>query len=74
MAVVTRPEAPATIDIAGSAWPVYKLEALAAGLIVCALLGLITCSAQLAVLAAAGVAALRWAFGAARAARSSSSA
>lgn len=72
MAVVTRSETPATIDIAGSAWPVYKLEALAAALVVGALLLLITGSAQVAVLSAAGVAAVRWAFGAVGAARSSS--
>ena len=67
MAVVTPSAASATVDIAGSAWPVYKLEALVAGLVVGALLLLILGSAQSAVLAAAAVAALRWSVGAARA-------
>lgn len=49
-----------TIDIAGTAWPLYKLEALAAGLIVGVLLALLTGSLQIAVLTAAAVAALRW--------------
>ncbi|MFC9999224.1 hypothetical protein [Nocardia sp. NPDC127526] len=54
----------ATVDIAGTAWPVYKLEALAAGLVTALLLALITGSVQTAVLAAATVAALRWIAGA----------
>ncbi|MFC4374418.1 hypothetical protein ACFO5K_09905 [Nocardia halotolerans] len=67
MAVVTPSAASATVDIAGSAWPVYKLEALVAGLVVGALLLLVTGSAQAAVLLAAAVAAVRWTVGAARA-------
>jgi len=39
---------------------VYKLEALALGLLTCLLLFLITGSPQVAVLAAAAVGALRW--------------
>ncbi len=54
------------MDIAGTAWPVYKLEAVAAGLVTALLLALITGSAQTAVLAAATVAALRWITGALR--------
>ncbi|WP_405135894.1 hypothetical protein [Nocardia sp. NBC_01388] len=49
-----------TVSIAGTAWPVYKLEALAAGLIIALVLLLITGSPQIAVLAAATAVALRW--------------
>ncbi|ONM46845.1 hypothetical protein [Nocardia donostiensis] len=49
-----------TCVIAGVTWPVYKLEALAAGLLTLLALGLITASAQTAVLTAASVAALVW--------------
>ncbi len=49
-----------TVDIVGTRWPVYKLEALALGLLTCLLLFLITGSPQVAVLAAAAVGALRW--------------
>lgn len=68
MAVVhpTQVSAPraASVDIAGTRWPVFKLEALAAGLIVALLLVLITASPQIAVLAGASVAAVRWIAGA----------
>lgn len=53
-----------SIDIAGTAWPVYKLEALGAGVVVLLLLALITGSPQIAVLAGASVAAVRWITGA----------
>lgn len=66
MAVLTSPAVSATVDIAGSAWPVYKLEALVAALVVGALLLLIVGSPQVAVLAAAAVAAVRWTIGATR--------
>ncbi|MFE6864336.1 hypothetical protein [Nocardia sp. NPDC057668] len=56
----------ATVGIAGSAWPVFKLEALGLGLAVALLLLLITGAAQTAVLAGATVAALRWIAGAVR--------
>ncbi|MQY21242.1 hypothetical protein [Nocardia macrotermitis] len=64
--VVVNPERAVTrgaheVDIAGVRWPVYKLEALALGLFVALALVLITGSAQLAVLVAAAVAAVRWA-------------
>ena len=59
--------APRTVTLAGVRWPVYKLEALALGLVVVAALLLITGSAQFAVLTAAAVAALRWIAGAASA-------
>ncbi|MFD6401393.1 hypothetical protein [Nocardia sp. NPDC060249] len=68
MAVLTSSAASATVDIAGSAWPVYKLEALVAALVVGALLLLIIGSPQVAVLVAAAVAAVRWTVGATRAA------
>ncbi|QIS02881.1 hypothetical protein F5X71_11645 [Nocardia brasiliensis] len=60
MAIVHPSARRATVDIAGSAWPVYKLDALAAGLVTCLILALITGSPQLAVLAAAAVGATRW--------------
>ncbi|MGW4356274.1 hypothetical protein ACWELJ_29720 [Nocardia sp. NPDC004582] len=50
----------AAVDIAGTAWPVFKLEALFAGVVVAVTLALITGSAQAAVLGAAVIAALRW--------------
>ncbi|PPJ21729.1 hypothetical protein C5E45_09425 [Nocardia nova] len=52
-----------TVRLAGVPWPVYKLEAVALGALVALVLGLITGSAQLAVLVAAGAAALRWIVG-----------
>ncbi|WP_278265599.1 hypothetical protein [Nocardia sp. AG03] len=67
MAVVTPSAARATVDIAGSAWPIYKLEALVAGFVVGAVLLLVLGSPQAAVLVAAAVAALRWTVGAVRA-------
>ncbi|WP_378739465.1 hypothetical protein [Nocardia brasiliensis] len=69
MAVVHPSARSATIDIAGSAWPVYKLEALAAGLLTCLILAVITGSPQIAVLVAAAVGATRWLAGVAVARR-----
>jgi hypothetical protein len=43
---------------------VYKLESVALGALLALILGLITGSAELAVLVAAGAAALRWIVGA----------
>jgi len=63
MAVVHHPSHVArarTVDIAGTRWPVYKLEALALALLTCLLLLLIIGSPQVAVLAATAVGALRW--------------
>ncbi|MBF6148216.1 hypothetical protein A5780_16360 [Nocardia sp. 852002-20019_SCH5090214] len=53
-----------TVRIAGVPWPVYKLESVALGALLALILGLITGSAELAVLVAAGAAALRWIVGA----------
>ncbi|KZF01590.1 MULTISPECIES: hypothetical protein, partial [unclassified Rhodococcus (in: high G+C Gram-positive bacteria)] len=55
---VTRRPAPTlrTADVAGIAWPVYKLEALALGLLVFAATLVIAGSLQAAVLAGAAVA------------------
>ncbi|WP_067717210.1 hypothetical protein [Nocardia yamanashiensis] len=50
----------ASVELAGTAWPVYKLEALGAGLVVGLLLALITGSPQIAVLAAATITSARW--------------
>ncbi|MEV0250508.1 hypothetical protein AB0H76_28210 [Nocardia sp. NPDC050712] len=57
---------PHTVDIAGSAWPVFKLEALAAGLVAGLILALVLGSLQVAVLVGAAVAAGRWALGSRR--------
>ncbi|MFE3260831.1 hypothetical protein ACFXPS_32510 [Nocardia sp. NPDC059091] len=59
----------ASVDIAGTAWPVYKLEALFAGVVVCLTLALITGSVQAAVLGATVIATLRWIIGGARSLR-----
>ncbi|GGK65506.1 hypothetical protein GCM10011591_42120 [Nocardia camponoti] len=53
------------MDIAGSAWPLYKLQALVVGLVVGLLLLVVTSSVDVAVLAAAGAATLRWVLGSA---------
>ncbi|AVP69044.1 hypothetical protein [Prescottella equi] len=50
----------ATVDLAGTAWPLYKLEALAAGLLVFVLVLAVTQVLQPAVLTAAGVAVIVW--------------
>jgi hypothetical protein len=63
MAVVHPPTRSATIDIAGSAWPVYKLDALLIGVATCLVLALITGSPQIAVLVAAALGAARWLIG-----------
>lgn len=63
MAVVLLTTRPTAVDIAGSAWPIYKLEAIALGLVICLVLALITGSLQVAVLVAAGVGAGRWILG-----------
>ncbi|MFF0490786.1 hypothetical protein ACWDSJ_18380 [Nocardia sp. NPDC003482] len=67
MAAVNPTSRTASVDIAGSAWPVYKLEALALALLTCLVLLLVTGSAQVAVLSATLVAALRWIVAAGRA-------
>ncbi|MEV6322064.1 hypothetical protein AB0M45_12845 [Nocardia sp. NPDC051787] len=72
MAVVHPPVRGATIDIAGSAWPVYKLDAVVAGLVSCLVLALITGSLQVAVLAAAALGSAWWVGGLAAARRGSS--
>lgn len=59
-----------TIDIAGTPWPLYKLEALALGVLILSVLALVTGSVQVAVLAGAAVATVRWIVGAVGAARS----
>jgi hypothetical protein len=49
-----------TVDIAGTAWPVYKLESLALGAIVFLATFAITMSLQPAVLLGAAVAVAAW--------------
>lgn len=59
----TRPSAAgvgATVDLAGTAWPLYKLEALAVGLLVFLAVLITTQVLQSAVLAAAGVSVVTW--------------
>ncbi|MGY4102176.1 hypothetical protein ACW2Q0_21875 [Nocardia sp. R16R-3T] len=63
MAVAPLSTRSTAVDIAGSAWPMYKLEAIALGLALCVVLALITGSLQVAVLVAAGVGAGRWLVG-----------
>lgn len=53
----------AVVDIAGSRWPVYKLEALIAGLLVFLALAVVLGSAQAGVLLGAAVSALVWTTG-----------
>lgn len=50
----------ATVDIAGTAWPLYKLEAIAAGLLAFLLVLMVTHTLQTAVLTAAGTAVVVW--------------
>ena len=50
---------PASIEIAGSAWPLYKLEALAAALATCLIFAVITGSLQAAVLTGAVIGVVR---------------
>ncbi|MFC9518476.1 hypothetical protein ACFTSD_22315 [Nocardiaceae bacterium NPDC056970] len=49
-----------TVDLAGTAWPLYKLEALAAGLVAFLLILVVTQVLQTAVLTAAGVTVVVW--------------
>lgn len=49
-----------TADVAGVAWPVYKLEALALGFLVFAATLVVAGSLQAAVLSGAAVAVLAW--------------
>jgi Flp pilus assembly protein TadB len=49
-----------TIDIAGTPWPLYKLEALAAGLLVFFAVLVVTGALQPAALAAAGATVVVW--------------
>ncbi len=48
------------VDIAGTAWPVYKLEALAAAAVALVVVYALTTTAQTAVLTAAGVGLVVW--------------
>ncbi|GGL03952.1 hypothetical protein [Nocardia jinanensis] len=61
--------AAAVVDIAGSRWPVYKLEALIAGLLVFLVPALVLGSVQTGVLLGAAVGALLWTAGRWRAAQ-----
>jgi hypothetical protein len=60
----------AQVPIAGVPWPLYKLVALAAGLVALIVVGVVTASAAPAVLTAAGVTTVVWVvFGVRRASR-----
>ncbi|MBS9371711.1 hypothetical protein [Rhodococcus sp. B50] len=48
------------VDIAGTIWPLYKLEALATGILTLLVVLVVTASAQSAVLGAAAVTVLVW--------------
>lgn len=50
----------ATVDLAGTAWPLYKLEAVVAGAATVLILFVIVRDAQTAVLGAAAIATLTW--------------
>ncbi len=54
---------PPAVDIAGTAWPIYKLEAIAAGLIVFLIVLVVVQSLQIAVLGTAFVATVMWSIG-----------
>ena len=51
---------PTEVQIAGVPWPTYKVVALAAGLLVLFVVGVVTSSAATAVLAGAAVGAVVW--------------
>lgn len=51
---------PTEVPIAGVAWPVYKLVALAIGTLVLVVVGVVTLSAAPAVLSAAASTAIVW--------------
>ena len=51
---------PTEVRIAGVPWPVYKLAALAVGMAVLVIVGVVTANPAPAVLAAAGAAVVVW--------------
>ncbi|MEU2002970.1 hypothetical protein ACH47B_18725 [Rhodococcus sp. NPDC019627] len=57
---ITGSRGPRTVDLAGTAWPLYKLEALAVGLLVFVAVLIITEAVPVAVLTAAAVAVVVW--------------
>ncbi|TQC50396.1 hypothetical protein EEB14_04415 [Rhodococcus sp. WS4] len=57
---VRRSDPVRTVDLAGTEWPLYKLEALAVALLVFATILVITQTLQAAVLTAAAVAVVVW--------------
>ncbi|KAA0021014.1 hypothetical protein [Antrihabitans cavernicola] len=54
------------VDIAGTAWPLYKIEALVVGLLVFVVAVVVVQSLQVAVLSSAAIAAVVWLAGLAR--------
>lgn len=65
-AIDAAPQRPRTVDIAGTAWPLFKLEALVAAVIVFLVAALIVQSLQVSVLAAAATGVIVWLAGSAR--------
>ncbi|MFC9833503.1 hypothetical protein ACFVKB_06720 [Rhodococcus sp. NPDC127530] len=57
---VRRSDRARTVDLAGTEWPLYKLEALAVALLVFATILVVTQTLQAAVLTAAAVAVVVW--------------
>ncbi|AII10066.1 MULTISPECIES: hypothetical protein [Rhodococcus] len=57
---VRRSDPARTVDIAGTPWPLYKLEALAVALLVFVTILVVTQTLQAAVLTAAAVAVVVW--------------
>ncbi|MGC0364449.1 Flp pilus assembly protein TadB [Rhodococcus sp. 27YEA15] len=60
--IATRETVAATraVDIAGTAWPLYKLEALVLGFVLFVVAGALTQSLQVAVLTAAAASVVTW--------------
>ncbi len=56
----SRPSSDHCIDLAGTRWPLYKIEALAVGFVLFVIAGAVTQSMQVAVLTAATAAVITW--------------
>ncbi|NHP14649.1 hypothetical protein G8767_13940 [Rhodococcus sp. IC4_135] len=56
----SRPSSDHCIDLAGTRWPLYKIEALAVGFVLFVIAGAVTQSMQVAVLTSATAAVTTW--------------
>ncbi|MCW2295784.1 hypothetical protein [Rhodococcus erythropolis] len=56
----SRPASDHFVDLAGTRWPLYKIEALAVGFVLFVVAGAVTQSMQVAVLTAATAAVVTW--------------